>query len=107
GTGNDDVKTALENATLARELLQMPGIRVAQRGLPWLRLSDRRDATGVDARRPNDDLERMGHRVQEGRPPVYDRALLDLAFDAEGKRCALQDGASASGGEPHAVVGDL
>src|SRR5947199_35492 len=49
----------------------------------------------------------MGHRVQESGPPVHDRALLDVALDAEGKRCALQGGASTARSEPHTVVGDL
>src|SRR5438094_996421 len=103
----DDVEPALENATFARELFQKPGVRLAQQSLRWLPLSDRRDASGIDARRTDDDLERMRHRVQEGGPPVHDRALLDLALDAEGKRCALQDGAPTARSEPHPVVGDL
>src|SRR5438046_1510552 len=49
----------------------------------------------------------MSHRVQEGGPPVHDRALLDLTLDAEGERCALQDGAPTARREPHTVVGDL
>src|SRR5438477_8981791 len=49
----------------------------------------------------------MSHRVQERGPPVHDRALLDLALDAESERRAFQNRASTSCGEVHTVMSDL
>src|SRR5258706_8784697 len=59
----------------------------------------RRDARAIDRPRADDNLKRVTERIQKSRPAIENRALLGLAFDAEGERRALQYGAQSTTSE--------